>query len=107
MSKPALRAALLAAWGLVAVPAAFFAILVITDRLGARRYPVPSVVLPWWFWLAVYFVLLGSGALAIISLPMRHGWVRLCLAVAYIAVVGFVLLLLGSLLEVNGYHYSR
>jgi len=67
---------------------------------------MPSVVLPRWFWLAVYFASLGSGALAILSLPVRRGWLRLCLAVAYIAVAGFVLLLLGSLLKINGYHYS-
>jgi hypothetical protein len=104
--KQALRTTSLAAAGLIAAPAAFVAILGVTDQFGARRYPDPGLTLPSWFWLAVYFVLLGSGAVSILSLPLRRGWVRLCLAIAYIASMGFVLALLGSMLGVNGYHYS-
>ena len=97
---------MLAAWALVAVPAFFFAMLADTDRLDARRYPWASMVLPPWFWLAAYFVLLGSGALAIAGLPLRRRWLRLCLAIVYIAAIGFALLFLGSSVGISGYHHS-
>ena len=69
--------------------------------------PGPEPLLPSWLWLAIYFLLLGSGAVAVIGLPFRRSWLRLSLAIAYIVAMGFALLVLGSLLEIKHHPYPR
>jgi hypothetical protein len=76
----------------LAVPLVFATFVGISYRVALREGNLPFLPPNEWRWEMAYFVLLGSGALAIAFIPLSRLWVRLSLATAYAVVMGIALL---------------
>jgi hypothetical protein len=81
-------------WAIFAVPAIFWIYVLFTYRFAARHGHLPYQVFPLWLWVAIYFALIASGALAVARLPLSRMWVRVGLTMVYIAAMAVVLLVL-------------
>jgi hypothetical protein len=81
----------LAIWAL-AVPLVFATFVGVSYRVALRKGNLPFLPPNEWRCDVAYFVLLGSGTLAVALIPISRLWVRLALATAYGAVMGIALL---------------
>jgi hypothetical protein len=81
-------------WAIIAVPAIFWIYVLFTYRVAARHDHLPYQEFPLWLWFAMYFALIASGSFAVARLPLSRMWVRVGLAMVYIAAMAVVLLVL-------------
>jgi hypothetical protein len=91
LSRPS-RIFWLSIWAIVVVPVAYGLYLGAAYRVALAHGKLPFLSVSEWHWFAAYFLSLASGLLAIALITISDRWVRVGLCIAYVVLMGALLL---------------